>query len=180
MNQGPRVLALDLSLVRTGVCEPDGTTSCIATGKLRGMSRIDAIARQVQALVRGVDLVVLEGYSFGSQGRAVFDIGELGGCVRFLLYRLSVPYVDVAPSSLKKYAAGKGNCGKDMMIAAAIRRFGFAGTDNNEADSYLLWCMAREAYGHPVAAVPKLQAEAITKVSWPDLNRLETKEVLHA
>lgn len=169
MNQAPRILALDLSLVRTGVCEPDGATSCIVTGKLRGMPRIDAIARQVQALARGVDLVVIEGYSFGSKGRSVFDVAELGGCVRFLLHRLGVPYVDVAPSSLKKYAAGKGNCGKDMMIAAAIRRFGFAGSDNNEADAFLLWCLARHAYGCPVVAVPAVQAAAATKVAWPAL-----------
>jgi hypothetical protein len=50
------------------------------------------------------------------------------------------------------------------MIAAAIRRFGFKGSDNNEADAYLLWCMARHAYGHPVARVPLVQSECVGKV----------------
>ena len=106
MTDVTRILALDLSLVRTGVCRPDGRTSCIATGALRGMRRLDAIARNVQELARAeaADLFVLEGYSFGSKGRAVFDIAELGGCVRFLLYRLGIPYVDVPPATLKKYA----------------------------------------------------------------------------
>lgn len=169
VSRVPRILALDLSLMRTGVCGPDGATSCIAIGELRGMPRIDAIARQVQALARGVDLVVIEGYSYASANQA-HQVGELGGCVRFLLHRLGVPYVDVAPSSLKKYAAGKGNCGKDMMIAAAIRRFGFAGSDNNEADAFLLWCLARHAYGCPIAEVPAAQAVAVTKVAWPALD----------
>jgi len=164
----PRILALDLSLTRTGVCEDDGACSCIRTDKLRGMPRIDHIARQVQRLAGGVDLVVIEGYSYASANQA-HQVGELGGCVRFLLHRLGVPWVDVAPSTLKKFATGRGNAGKDEMIAAAIRRFGFAGSDNNEADAYLLWCMARHAYGAPVVPVPAPQAAASEKVSWPQV-----------
>jgi len=169
MNGAPRIFALDLSLVRTGVCWPDGTTSCITPGILRGLERIDYIVRYVQELClqEASELVVIEGYSFGSKGRSVFDIAELGGCVRFLLYRLGIPFVDVPPSTLKKYATGKGNSPKDAMIAAAIRRFGFPGCDNNEADAYLLWCMARHMYGHPIAGVPQAQADAADKVEWP-------------
>jgi len=167
MSDATRILALDLSLTRTGVCRPDGETSCIVTGALRGMKRIDAIARQVHALALDADFVAIEGYSFGSKGRSIFDVAELGGCIRFLLYRLRVPFVDVPPSTLKKYATGKGNAPKDAMISAAIRRFDFAGSDNNEADAYLLWCMARQAYGDPVAKVPQVQAEAVGKVAWP-------------
>lgn len=164
----PHILALDLSLTRTGICDTGGRTSCLRTEKLRGMERIDLIVRHVHSLAMDADLVAIEGYSFGSQGRAVFDVAELGGCVRFLLYRLGVPWVDVPPSCLKKYATGKGNSGKDEMIAAAIRRFGFAGCDNNEADAYLLWCMARHALGAPVVEVPKLHAGALGKVCWPE------------
>lgn len=170
MSDGPRILALDLSLVRTGVCEEDGVASCLITAKLRGMPRIDHIMRQVQRLAHDVDLVVIEGYSFASQYKAA-PMGELGGCVRFLLYRLGIPFVDVPPSTLKKYATGKGNSNKDAMIAAAIRRFGFKGCDNNEADAYLLWCMAREAYGGPVAKLPADQAAIAHRLDWPRLDR---------
>jgi Holliday junction resolvasome RuvABC endonuclease subunit len=170
----PRLLALDLSLTRSGVCEDElppgagGFCQSIRTGKLRGMERIDAIVRDVQAFAKHADLVVIEGYSYASPNQA-HQIGELGGCVRFLLWRLGIPHVDVAPSTLKKYATGKGNANKDAMIAAAIRRFGFAGSDNNEADAYMLWCLAREAYGEPVAPVPALQRDAAMKVAWPEL-----------
>ena len=171
MTTTPRILALDLSLVRTGVCRPDGMTNCITTGSLRGLPRIDAIVRNVHELCRqeAAELLVLEGYSFGSKGRAVFDVGELGGCVRLLLYRLGIPFVDVPPATLKKFATGKGNCGKDEMIAAAIRRFRFPGCENNEADAFLLWCMACHAYGAAVSSVPQVQAEALRKVTWPEI-----------
>ena len=99
----------------------------------------------------------------------MFDIGELGGCVRFLLHRLGIPVVDVPPATLKKYATGRGNAPKDEMIAAAIRRFGFAGCDNNEADAYLLWCLAHHAAGAPVVEVPKVNAEAVSRLPWPAL-----------
>lgn len=165
----PRILALDLSLTRSGVCDSGGACSCIRTDKLRGLARIDHIVRQVQALAGGVDLVVIEGYSYASPNQA-HQIGELGGCVRFLLWRLGVPYVDVQPSTLKKFATGKGNANKDAMIAAAIRRFGFAGSDNNEADAFLLWCMAEWRYGAAVPFnLPIVQSEAAEKVSWPEL-----------
>lgn len=168
-----RILALDLSLTRSGFCVGAGLAECesgvIATQNMRGMERIDHIVRRVQELASGCEVVVIEGYSYGSQGRSVFDIGELGGCVRFLLHRLGIPVVDVPPATLKKYAAGKGNAPKDAMIAAAIRRFGFGGCDNNEADAFLLWCLARHAAGAPVVEVPKVNAGAIDTLTWPEL-----------
>ena len=167
MSEGVRILALDLSLTSTGWCV-DGVTGVIKP-KVRGWERINQITSAVLDLRQDCDLVVLEGYSYGSQGRAIVQIHGLGEIVRYKLWKAEVPYADVPPSTLKKYATGKGNAPKDAMIAAAIRRFGFEGCDNNEADAYLLWCLAREASGGPVAPVPALQREAAAKVPWPDL-----------
>lgn len=153
------ILALDLSLVSTGVCL-DGCSWRIDGSKLRGAERLSYIGDCVRASALGADLAVLEGYSFGSKGRALFGLGELGGVVRLELFRLGLRFVEVPPAQLKKYATGKGNAGKDEMLAAAIRRFDFAGSDNNEADAFLLYCLAREALGDPVASVPQRQAEA--------------------
>jgi len=180
MDAAPTILALDLSLTGTGWC-CDGDIGRLATpaSRVDGWERIALIARAVRGLLVGVDVVVLEGYSFGSQGRAVFQIGELGGIIRFWLWGHHIPYVDVAPGTLKKFATGKGNSPKDAMIAAAIRRFGFEGSDNNEADAFLLWCLARQGYGHPVAAVPKAQAQVAASIDWPTLHALD-RNLVHA
>lgn len=181
-----RVLGLDLSLTATGVAW-EGGTAVISFKKLRGMERIDAILQALSDYVdtavhgRGAtDVVVLEGYSFGSQGRAVYDIAELGGCVRFALYERSLPYVEIAPQSLKKFATGKGNVGKDEVLAAAIRRFGFAGTNNNEADAWILYKMGDSHYADPHsvvgARVTDYQREALAKVEWPDLHLAEVAQ----
>jgi len=165
----PRILALDLSLTKSGVCIDSGQTTIISSGSLRGPERLSMITNEVRSLVAVVDadIIVIEGYSFGSQGRATFSIGELGGCVRLLFWRMGVPYVEVPPSCLKKWATGKGNANKDAMIAEAVRRFGFPGSDNNEVDAYLLWAMARHAYGSPVAKTTVAQAGALESVTWP-------------
>ena len=169
-----RILALDLSLTRSGFCVGAGLAECesgvLRTADLRGMERIDHIVRRVQELAQGCDVVVIEGYSYGSQGRSVFDIGELGGCVRFLLHRLGIPVVDVPPATLKKYATGRGNATKIDMVVAARERFGLHGTtDDNRCDAYLLWAMVLHQFGHPVATVPKLHSEALKRVEWPEL-----------
>jgi crossover junction endodeoxyribonuclease RuvC len=164
----PRILAADLSLTSTGIAV-NGETRTIRTN-LRGAERLDYIASRVvgMAVAHAVELVALEGYSFGSKGRAVFSIGELGGCVRLELHRAGIPFVDVSPSSLKKYATGKGNCGKDDMIETAIRRFAFAGHGNDEADAWLLLKMAEAAYSDAPRAA--YQAQALAGVEWPELD----------
>jgi crossover junction endodeoxyribonuclease RuvC len=167
---GVKILALDLSLTHTGWASDVAglpAAGSIRTAQLRGVERLDLIVREVQALARGTGLVALEGYSYASPNQA-HQMGELGGPVRLLLYRLGIPMVVVQPSGLKKFATGKGNANKDQMLAAAIRRYAFAGTDNNEADAWLLYWMARRredaswrgtAYEH----------EAFKKVQWPTL-----------
>ena len=165
----PSILALDLSLTHTGYCL-NGESGSI-TSRCRGWDRIAEITQQVFRLTFGVDVVVIEGYAYGAKGQGVYQIAELGGIVRFWLYQHALTTVEITPSTLKKFATGKGNVGKDVMIACAIRRFFFKGTDNNEADAYLLWCLAREAYGGPIAKVPADQAALAHRLSWPAIRR---------
>ena len=163
----PSILALDLSLTAAGYClngEPG-----VIKSRQRGWDRIAEITQEVFVRTFGVDLVLIEGYAFGARGQAVYQIAELGGIVRFWLYQHEILTVEVTPATLKKFATGKGNAPKDAMIAAAIRRFhlGEGHDDNNEADAYLLWCLAREAYGGPVATLPAAQAAVAHALNWP-------------
>lgn len=161
----PSILALDLSLNSTGYCM-DGESGVLRP-KSTGWGRIDYLYEHIMHLSEEAEVAVLEGYSYHSRGRGLFNTAELGGIIRYGLRYCDTPIVDVPPSSLKLYAAGRGNAGKDEMIAAAIRRFGFPGSDNNEADAYLLWCMALHGYGFPVVDVPMKQAEQVERIEWP-------------
>lgn len=164
------ILGLDLSLTATGVAW-EGGTRVLSFPKLRGMERVHAINLAVSELDQP-DIVVLEGYSFGSKGRAVYDIAELGGVIRYGFHEVALPYVEVPPSVLKKFATGKGNVGKDEVLAAAIRKFGFEGSNNNEADAWILYKMGMARYDEETrssVAATDYQREALAKVDWLDL-----------
>lgn len=126
-----------------------------------------------------VGLVVVEGYSFGSQGRATFSVGELGGAVRVKLFERGVPFVEVSPAVLKKFATGSGSAGKDGVLLAAARRGGklFAGMSNDEADAFWLLAagyaaLASRGVGGELVGVPTLQSGALEKVDWRPLDGL--------
>jgi len=144
------IVGLDLSLTSTGVALDGGTFRI--RPKNKGVERLRLIRGELQSFladmdaVECIDLVVIEGYSFGSRGRAVFNIGELGGVVRVMLHEESYDFVEVPPTSLKKFATGKGNAPKDAVLASAIRA-GFRGDNNDEADAWWLWKMGYAILG---------------------------------
>lgn len=161
-------LALDLSLTSTGGARY-GETFTIKS-KLRGTERLREILEDVMTRADRppqVRLVIIEGYAMGGMGR-VFDIGELGGVIKLGLLYKKLPVAIIPPSSLKKFATGKGNAKKDDMLEAAIRYFDFTGHGNDEADAWLLLKMAEAAYGD--GGTNAKQREAIASVTWPDLS----------
>ena len=167
MTTKKNILGLDLSLTATGVyCDKCGG-SVIKT-KTRGMERLREIADEVAVHIPHTNIAIIEGYSFGSQGRATFSIGELGGVIKLLMYDFTIPYIDVAPSALKKFATGKGNANKDEVLAAAIRKFNFQGSDNNEADAYILNKIGNAKYNKTIKLT--YQQEVLDKIEWGVLN----------
>lgn len=176
------VVGLDLSLTATGVATVTRTE--VLRPKATGPERLawirDAVLDRCRVhLYRGgyapdstdpdvADLVVLEGYAYGRPNQA-HQIGELGGVIRVALWEARVPYVEVPPAVLKKYATGHGNAGKGEVMASAIRRLGYEGHDDNEADADWLRTMALDHYGLSRIILPAAHREALGKVDWPEL-----------
>jgi crossover junction endodeoxyribonuclease RuvC len=174
-----RFAAFDLSLTQTGWATWNGQTSVRGFGTIRpkemGMARLDRIRREVLTIADGADLVVLEGYSFASKGAAVISLGELGGVVRLSLWAtrkhqlVIPPYVDVPPSVAKKLATGRGNAPKEAVLADAIRRLGYTGSNHNEADALWLLEAVLQAYGEGTVELPKVHLAALESIRWPQL-----------
>ena len=138
-----KIMGLDLSLVETVWCViyDDGTMhKGTVTTKLKGVERLSAIKTMLINIIDEFDpvLVVIEGYSFGSRGRAIFSIGELGGVVKTMLFDREVEFIDVAPTMVKKYATGKGTSPKDNVMLSVYKKWGVEFTNNNECDAYVL------------------------------------------
>lgn len=141
------ILALDLSLTAPGWFrrDDDGTlTHGVLYPKGRGLDRIDWICKQVRGMIpeQGDVHVFIEGFSFGSQGQALYEIAGLGYIIRYMLWYRKIPCTEVAPSQLKKWATGKGNAPKEIIIREVYRRWGVEATDNNHADAVALGRLA--------------------------------------
>ena len=184
-----KVIGLDMSLTATGFCHPDGSTETLSS-KRRGMERIEDLAEAVVERIGddhpawpldertgNAHLVVIEDYAFSRGGHA-HEIGELGGVIKHTLRRIHQPYVLIGPSSLKKFATGKGNSNKTAMAVAAAK-FGYEFADDNQCDAWWLRQMALYALtdrpvvnGELLECVPPQSAyrdEAVGKVAWPEL-----------
>ena len=112
----------------------------------------------LNALARGgrPDLVVAEGSAGFTRGQnAVRMANEYRGVIRLFCGDNGIPYFEVAPSSLKRFATGHGRVpkelkgkvtSKEMMVSAARMRLGYKGRSDDEADA--LWLReAARAYG---------------------------------
>lgn len=164
-------LGIDASLEGTGLCLlcEDGSVKDMRTvrpGGLRGMARLALIKAAACELLRPMNQVrgaAIEGYAFGAVNQA-FSLGEIGGILRLLMHEHEVPYVDVPPISLKKFATGSTHADKDDMIAAA-KALGAQPEDDNQADAYHLAWLARAMALRP--RLTRVQLEVVHQLTSP-------------
>jgi crossover junction endodeoxyribonuclease RuvC len=167
MNMSLAVVGVDPSLSSTGVALADGGFATISTSA-KGPKRLEAIRDRLLKIALPCDIVVIEGYSMASH-QGAHQLGELGGVLRLALWQAGVPYVEVAPTRLKKWATGKGNAPKDQVLAKAARRW--PGVSNNdEADAAWLRDMG---WTHYCGVASKAHAEILAQVDWPALRLAE-------
>jgi len=79
--------------------------------------RINYLSELFFNILKNVDEIAFEDYSFGSVGK-VFGIAENTGVLKQKLFEYGIPLSLFAPSQIKKFATGKGNAKKEQMIEA--------------------------------------------------------------
>ena len=150
------ILAIDLG-TRTGWCSGDheaGTEDfSIRRGESSGMrfvrfrSWLMAILSTTIDHERFINLVAYEEINFFRGIDASLVYGGMLGILQEVCTQINMDYKGVMPSELKKWATGKGNANKDLMMATAAMRWPSFSGDDNEADARLLWAFARESWG---------------------------------
>jgi Holliday junction resolvasome RuvABC endonuclease subunit len=170
----PRILGIDASLASTGLALPDGSALTVKTTSDQApMDRLLCVHRALMSWVggsqRGADLAVVEGYSYGAKGNAVYQIGEVGGVVRLTLHQLGVPMMVVPPAAVKKFATGNGNADKRLVRTAAELHLGYEGKSSDEADALWLREAGLYIYGGSSYRPPPRQVEALQALAWPVL-----------
>jgi len=138
------ILGIDQSLVESGVTIKKSTGDychfTITPKKLKGIERLYYIKRKFLTILQANQpaFIVMEGYSFASKGRGIFDLGELGGVLKITIYQERIPLYIVEPATLKKFVTGGGKAKKEEMLLKIYKRWGAEFDNNNLADSFAL------------------------------------------
>lgn len=152
---GARVMGIDPSLTSSAwACRKDGELrrGIIDPRDARGPRRLLYARDQLAAILDEFQPthIVYEDYAMGKakggQGR-IFDIGELGGVFKTLIYERGITMLLVSPTSLKKFVMGKGvvtipgvkkpttKQKKEPVVKALAQYFGMHVPQYDEADA---------------------------------------------
>lgn len=119
-----------------------------------------------------VDIVVIEGLAFMARNTtALVQLAFLSYSCRQFLYKMYEDgdikncFVIVAPTQLKKFATGKGNCGKEVIMKEIYKRYKVDFNDNNLSDGFILSKIGE--------ALLKENKEKLTKPQEEVINMLE-------
>lgn len=156
----PIYVGLDLSLTSTGVAIIHGNVTTVQRLTSKGSKgattaqQTERILNIVERIARAVPdtehtRIAVEGPSYGSTGSAAHILGGLWWMVRAYLRDSDV--IVVPPGTVKKYATGKGNAGKDEVLAAVVRRYPTVEVrGNDEADALVLAAIVARLNGAPI------------------------------
>ena len=174
-----RVIGIDLSMTSTGlaviangIIETHTVTSKPDDGTLRSfLYRSERIAKQIDDAVKftSTDLVIIEGMAFAAKSSSLDKIhAHWWLVVKYISEFLDQEPVVITSGQRCKYATGKGNANKDVVLSAVIKRYPQADpAGNDEADAVIFAAMGARHLGHPVeASLPLLNLEAMEAVRW--------------
>lgn len=142
-------VGIDPSLTNTGIVALNSSCELIHSTILKSspsphwvdrVERIRNLQRNLAEVLLGtlfldVDIVVLEGYSYGSRYQSHY-LGELGFAYRQLLAeRFPGRAYVVAPTILKKFITGKGNSPKTVVASYITEHFSFTFKSRDLSDA---------------------------------------------
>lgn len=163
------VIGIDPSLTATAVCRmaEDGSVKMLVYGSKANDGKVyNRLARYMELVdditigplwIPDPKLVLIEGYSYGSNPRSV-HLGEFGGLLRQRLVERE-HVIEIPPKTLKKFTTGKGNASKIAMVAAIVKRWDVEFKTDDEYDAYALARLGLAVLG--VDKVLKIQQELV-------------------
>lgn len=112
-------------------------------------------------------MAVVESYGFASQ--SLGTTVEIGTHFKRVLYRRSIPWVELSPNGLKKFCTGKGSGDKNVIMVEAYKRFGIETADDNQCDAAVLAYAGATLLGLPAPTLPATHLDALKGLKAPDL-----------
>ena len=172
---------VDLSLTGTGVVTlEDGKLirEYLIKSKPRGDKPVDEVDRLYEILCEvlieigrfdritgkagGIpDIVVIENLAFMAKGTSLTQLAGLSHLLRNELRIMEIPFLMVAPTTLKKFVTGNGAAKKDVIMMEIFKRYGVTMLDDNKADAYGLAQIGLAVLGGNSKSTTKTQDEVI-------------------
>jgi len=166
-------LGIDGSLTGTGiVILQDGKIieqRCIKSKPsgdkpINELNRIRKIIQDIEITVKKYhpNIALIENLAFGIQKTiSLTQLAGLSYFCRAMLTDNNIPFVMVAPNSLKKFATGNGMSKKDIVMMEIYKRYNVTILDNNEADAYILAQIGLALLGGNSKATTKIQQQVV-------------------
>lgn len=169
-----RTVGIDLSLTGTGlvVLEDGKLVHSRLIKSTRGGARPKDETERLRSIIKEIvgelgtykpSMVSIEGLAFMARNTtALVQLAGLNYLLRSTLHDIDIPYIVIAPTSLKKYITTKGNAPKSSMMLEVYKRYDVTFTDDNECDAFALARCAYDFLQDTVDHLPKPQQEVIT------------------
>jgi Holliday junction resolvasome RuvABC endonuclease subunit len=135
------ILSLDVA-TNTGFCTRNGSGVWNLSPKKdesKGMRliRFKAKLKDICA-VEEINIIVFEGAVSYVKFPNMVGV-EMIGVLKLFCEENSIEYRSYMPTEIKKFATGRGNAKKDLMISEAQRKYLMSGNDDNQADALHLY-----------------------------------------
>jgi crossover junction endodeoxyribonuclease RuvC len=135
-----RFVGLDLS-TKTGVVILDKSGNLLERYEIEKKGadpeRMISLVEDVIFCVSHKDTIVIEDFAYAGKDRDKI-LGGIGWGVRMELFKNGIPFIKVPPTTLKKFATGKGNVSKQVVMKDVYKRWGFEDDSDNIVDAYVL------------------------------------------
>lgn len=156
-----RVLGCDPS-TKTGLVYIDGTdvyATVMRNEHLKGIARVEWIRNAFNTYLDShpaIDCAVIEGYAYANKF-TLSTLIEIGINLRLSLYQRKIPCYICPPTTLKRYATGKGNSKKPEVAAGVLSKWGYSSPSDDVVDAFVLAKIAQDkASGSPVTGIELL------------------------
>lgn len=171
-------VGLDLSLAKTGytvMCDGVVKFSGIIKSQPSGDKHIDELKRlikivdQIEVMTFQIgkpDIVAIENLAFMARNTtALTQLAGLSYFVRQMLLDNNIPFLMVAPLTLKKFVTGKGKGDKSLMLMTVYKDYGFESLDDNVCDAFGLAALSMAVLGSPILkpGVPQIEVIELIK-----------------
>jgi Holliday junction resolvasome RuvABC endonuclease subunit len=165
----PSIVGLDLSYRASGVAIRDKKEYVFCVEIPR--KRTDNVLFVIDQIVKGIipnlikgDQLIVEDYAFSHSASGIKNV-SVGSVIRFLSWKVTGNHpVLVSPTTLKKFATGKGKSKKEHMLLALSKQTGKEFETSDEVDAWFLSEIGMYIAGNSILKGAQARKQALERV----------------